>query len=72
MDRRIVSFGDDRIRELKQVITHAQAEIEMWAHLIDQQKLCKTCKGETKTLFQVAQDESEWEECRTCKGTGKA
>lgn len=72
MDRRIVSFGHQRIYELKNIIGEAQNEIEMWNHLIETQGLCKTCRGEGKTLYQVEQDESEWEQCRTCKGSGKA
>ncbi len=71
-ERRVVSFGDQRIYELTEIIARAQTEIDMWKELIPKMGVCKTCKGEGKTIYQVAQDESEWEECRTCKGNGKA
>lgn len=71
MDQRISDFGFQRIHELGEVIKNAQNEIEMWRAISDQQGLCKSCGGEKKVRYHISHDETGWEVCPGCKGTGK-
>ena len=68
---RILTFGKSRISEINGEIGDLEAEKVMWEDIIEMQDPCERCGGFGKLRHHIAQDETRYEDCPACKGSGK-
>lgn len=68
--KRIISFAQQRLFELKDQLNNLDNERLMWEQLLTIMAICVACKGQGETRYFISQDESKGEACKACNGKG--
>ncbi len=69
-DKRVTTFAQQRISELKDQLRNGKAEVEFWEEMLHRLKMCVSCGGKGAIGVFIAQDEKTSEPCAPCGGTG--
>ena len=68
--KRIISFAQQRLIEIKDQLSNLENERTMWEELVKMMAICTFCKGQGEIVNVIAQDESRFEKCKGCEGKG--
>lgn len=71
----LITFAEQKIHELKEVIKRAENEIEMWEKLKIRLNPCRKCRGHGEVNVahpDLSAEHCAIAKCLECKGTGES